>query len=327
MLPRLWTLLELALAAAPGYAATFQADFATDPLAHGWQVFGDTNLFQWNVTNQNVAITWDSSQGNSCFQMPLGTIVTRDDDFSFALDLRLDDVSAGIDPGKPSTFELAFGLQNSVSAEKTNFFRGNARNAPNLAEFDFFPDTGYGPTVWPAAWSTNSAPNYNGPSDYTILDLPLGVVMRVSVDYSASAGVLTTTIATNGTPLASVHPVPLSPGFTDFRLGTFALESYSDAGQSGPLPGSILAHGAVDNVVITAPPPPVAEVSGAFTNGSWQLEFLSRIHWLYTLERTTDFQSWLAVSATVDGSGTNLVLQDSQPPVASACYRVRAERP
>ena len=199
--------LAVWVAGALAGAATFQEDFAADPLAHGWRVFGNTNLFHWNPANQNLEVTWDSSQTNSYFQLPLGTILTRNDDFSFALDLRLDDITAGVKPAKPSSFELAFGLQNTVDAEKTNSYRGNGKKSPNLAEFDFFPDTGYGPTVWPAIWSTNSSLSYNGPTDYTILDLPVGVVMRITLAYSASSQTVTTTILANGVPVGAVNPV------------------------------------------------------------------------------------------------------------------------
>src|ERR1017187_10525384 len=39
-------------------AATIVEDFSTNPQTNGWQVFGDTNLFYWNSTNQNLEVTW-----------------------------------------------------------------------------------------------------------------------------------------------------------------------------------------------------------------------------------------------------------------------------
>jgi len=68
--------------------ATFQEDFATNPQTHGWKIFGETNLFYWNATNENLEVTWDSSHSNSYFAIAVGTILTRRDDFSFAMDLR-----------------------------------------------------------------------------------------------------------------------------------------------------------------------------------------------------------------------------------------------
>jgi hypothetical protein len=304
-------------------AATFQEDFATDPLAHGWRVFGNPDLFHWNATNQDLEVTWDSSQTNSYFQFPLGTIAARDDDFSFAFDLLLEDIAAGVNPAKPSTFELAVGLQNWVNADRTNFFRGTASTSPNLVEFDFFPDTGFGPTVWPSMWSTNSSLNYNGSTDYTILDLPVGVVMRITLSYATSNQTLSTSITTNGQPLGLVHDVTNSPSFTDFRVGTFAIESYSEAGQDG----SLLAHGVVDNITLTMPPPPVQQLTAGFQQGAWGAEFISRSNWVYTLQRTVDLRSWAAASVPMSGTGTNLFLADTNAPTAAAFYRVRAERP
>jgi hypothetical protein len=309
-------------------AATFQEDFANDPLAHGWRIFGESNLFHWNSTNQNLEVTWDSSHSNSYLQLPIGTILTRYDDFSFEVDLRLDDVAAGVSPGKPGTMELAFGFQNWVDAQKTNFFRATGRGSANLAEFDYFPQAGsIQPTVWPAMWSTNSVLSYNGPSDFTLLSLPLGVVMRVSVAYTASNQTMAASITTNGISVGAVHSAKISTNFTDFRAGIFAIESYSEAGQSGFGQGSILAHGVIDNVLLDVPPSPVQNLQESFTGGSSQVQFVSRTNWVYTLERTINLRDWTDASVTSIGTGADLFLQDTNPAGANMFYRVRAERP
>src|SRR5881394_1117851 len=154
-----WVILSVicsgTMAFSPSTAATFQEDFSSSPLTHGWRIIGNTNLFNWDPVNQNLVVTWDSSSSNSYFQLATGTILARQDDFSFAVDLRLDDIAGGVNSGKPGPFELAFGFQNCVDAQSTNFFRGNGRNSPNLAEFDYFAGaSGIQPTVWPAMWST-----------------------------------------------------------------------------------------------------------------------------------------------------------------------------
>src|SRR5438552_11511872 len=41
-------------------AGAFQESFSSDPAMRGWRTFGDTNLFHWNSTNQNLEVTWDS---------------------------------------------------------------------------------------------------------------------------------------------------------------------------------------------------------------------------------------------------------------------------
>jgi hypothetical protein len=326
MNPQLAILIALA-AASCVEAATFSEDFSADPATHGWKMHGHTNLFGWDALNQNLRVTWDSSQPDSYFYLLLGTILSRGDDFSLALDLQLQDIAAGVNPNKPSTFQLAFGFQDFDAAVKTNFSRGSSFDSPNLVEFDFFPDSGFGPTLWPSIWSTNSSLNYNGSGDYTILDLPVGVVMRIMMNYSASNQTLATGVTTNGMSIGAIHDVAISPSFTDFRVGTFAIESYSDAGQDPQYGGSILAHGTVDNIVIQTPPPPLRNITAAFRNGAFQVRFLSRTNWLYVLERAVDFQSWTPASASTSGNGANLILQDTNAPVAQAFYRVRAEKP
>jgi hypothetical protein len=117
-------------------ATVITENFSSDPLQNGWQVFGDTNLFQWDSTNHNLVVTWDSSQPNSYFYHPLGTILAIDDDFSVSFDLRLGDIN---DTG----FEIAIGFLNFADATRTNFLRAGTNDFfPNMAEFDYFPSFG-----------------------------------------------------------------------------------------------------------------------------------------------------------------------------------------
>src|ERR1700733_11120499 len=170
-------------------ANTIVERFTTDPSLDGWQVFGDTNLFHWDSTNQNLDVTWDSSQTNSYFYKPLGTIVTRNDDFSIAFDLQLNVAEAS-----GYGFELAVGFLNLTEATNTNFNRSTGENSPNLVEFDYFPDVGYGPTVWPVFVDTNSDFNYNGASDYAIYAPNPGDWYHVVMTYTASNQTMVTTM-------------------------------------------------------------------------------------------------------------------------------------
>jgi len=306
-------------------AGTLQEDFSTDPAARDWRVFGDTNLFSWDSTNQQLQVTWDSSQPNSYFYRRLGTILARDDDFSLAFDLRLADITPGVNTNKTGAFELSVSLLNFSEATRTNFLRGTGTDSPNLVEFDDFPDAGFGATIWPEFISTNSSFNYNGTNDYTLLALTTGDWFHVGMVYTASNATLTTIMTRNQAAFGPINQVLLSTNFTDFRVDTFAISSYSDTGDDYD---SLLAHGTVDNLVITTPPPPVLGLTGDFASqNTWEVRFISHSNWLYTLERTTDLQTWTASSLAVNGNGTNLVLQDTQPAPASASYRVRAQRP
>ena len=57
------------------------------------------------------------------------------------------------------------------------------------------------------------------------------------------------------------------------------------------------------------------------------VEFGSHTNWLYTLERTTSFQSWCPASTTLSGTGASLILHDASAPTEKAFYRVSARRP
>jgi hypothetical protein len=312
--------------AAPGPQlgpVTYQEDFTENPLRRGWQVFGEASLFHWNPTNHNLDITWDSSRSNSYFWLPLHTVLAKDNDFQLQFDLLLEDIAAGGSPGKPFTFELAMGFINRQQAASPNFRRGTGTQSPNLVEFDYFADTGYGATVWPAFVDTNSVFNYGGAEDFTVLELPRGVWLRVAMDYSAGNQTLVTTIKQGGQPLTEFAPVRLVSSFTDYRVDAFALCNYSDAGAGG----SVRAHGLVDNIIITVPAPPLSSWTGAWINGIWQTDGIARAGWRYTLERTTDFQAWTETGSHLVDGGNRLMIADTNTPAAGAFYRLRADRP
>jgi hypothetical protein len=322
-----------ALSVAPAFATTITENFANDPAADGWRVFGDTNLFQWDSTNHVLDVTWDSSQTNSYFYHPLGTIVTRDDDFSVSFDLQLNDIAGGNEPGKISPMELGFGFLNHADATDPSFERWLAGN---LAELDYFPlgyyidSQGKTNTIYPTLVPTfiSSAYDY-APGSYSPYEvtLPTGVPVHASLTYTSGNQTLVTTFQTNGVDCAEIPPVVLTDNFTtddNFAVDMFSISSYGSAGDPYD---SVLAHGTVANLVVTVPPPPVQNLSGDFTNNLWQVQFTSRTNWLYTLQTTTNFQTWTDVSLAVSGSGTNLFLQDTNEPSDRAFYRVRADRP
>ena len=315
----LWGLV----AASVGGAATIQEDFSSNPQSDGWNIFGDTNLFQWDSTNQNLDVTWSSTNQNSYFYHSLGTIVAKSDNFGISFDLQLSNIVVGVDPVKPATFEVAVGFINLVSATSTNLERGVGINAVhgarNLCEFDYFPDSGYGATISPTLISSNNQYASVFAHPYT---LDPGALFHVTMTYTASNQTLQIYVTRNGIAFESTNTV-LGTSFSDFRLDQIAISSYSDAGADG----SLLASGTVDNIIVTVPPPPMQNFTGSFTNGFWQAQCLSQSNWLYTLQRSTDFQSWTNVSSTTPGNATNLFLPDIHPPGAAAFYRISVQRP
>ena len=324
----------LLTAALPVGAAVIEEDFATDPLARGWRVFGDSSLFHWNASNQNLDVTWDSSRTNSFLHLPLWTILGKSDTFSLSFEVRLSDIRLGNTPGKTNEFQIAIGLIHYASAIRTNHYAGagvsTAYGIRNVVEFDYFPDAGFGETFTSVVVSTNNRiyPVHNFP-----LKMTTGDTFRITLTYTATDQTLRTTATRNGAPFG---PSPGNAfaelsltGKSDFRVDSFAITSYSDAIQAGPpqFHGSILAHGTVDNLRLELPPPAVAQYQLTLANSSCQAEFNTVTNWLYTLERSHSLDQWIAVSETVTGTGTRLTLLDSQPASDYSFYRVRAERP
>ncbi len=318
-------------------AATIAENFATNPLQDGWQVFGDTNLFRWDSTNHNLAVTWDSTHTNSYFFHPLGGYLTRNDDFSFAFDLRLADIASGNEPGKTGPLQLGFGFLNSTNATSASFMRGNYGHAPNVAEFDYYPYGYYDfggifpspATTTPAFISGVNSFAY-APSVLSVYDneLPTNRTIHVAMSFTASNQTAVVVVTTNGVSMGQFPALVLNStnGFADtddFLVDMFSVTSYSSAGDDYD---SVLAHGSVGNLVITLPPP-VQNLGGVVSNGVWQAQFGNHRNWLYTLERTTNFLSWTAVSPAMAGNGTNLFLSDTNAIGTKAFYRVRANRP
>jgi hypothetical protein len=308
-------------------AATFQEDFSGNPMGHGWHVVGKTNLFQWDATNQNLHVTWDSSQTNTYFYRSLGTLITRDDDFHLAFDLVLDDAASGTSPGKPYAFPLAIGFLNLANATQTNFSRGAGINATygpdNLIEFNFFPTFDiFQPTIDQVMVATNNAWLFNHDN---LLDMPPGDMFHVDMNYQASTRTLTTIVLRNGAQYGVTQMIQVPANDFDFRVGVISISSYSDQHADS----SLLAHGTVDNIAVTVPDPPAQNLTGSYANGHFQALFTSQTNWLYTLERTPDLQSWNPVPGTAAlGTGGILVLTDASASLSLwNFYRVRADRP
>ena len=299
------------------HATVITEYFTNNPSLDGWRIFGNTNLFQWNSTNQNLEVTWDSSQPNSYFYHPLGMVLAIDDDFSLSFDLQLSNATA-----YSYGFELAIGLLHFSDATNADFSRSGG-NSPNLFEFDYFPADDFGDQFSIDATLKDMQPGYAGfYFAYDTLPLNSGTTYHITLTHTAGSPTIIGNVLADGQPYTSLTNIYNgSPG--DFRLDTFSVSSYTDDGFGD----SIFAQGTVDNFVVTLPPHPVQNLTGWFSNGGWQVQFTDRTNWLYTLQRTADFQSWTNISAPAGGNGTNLFLSDTNPPASRAFYRVCAERP
>jgi hypothetical protein len=308
-------------------AGTITENFTNNPLQEGWLIFGDTNLFQWDSVNHDLAVTWDSSQSNSYFYRPLNNVLTPDDDFQFSFDLTISNIAAGVNPDKPDAIEVGVGFLNFEDATSTNFVRGV--DPVNLAEFDYFPlfvDPDFGlinASVSPVIISTNG--NFYGAFG-SFITLTNDVAYTIQNDYTAATGMLVTTVMLAGSSNVLITAVtsPAVPDSDGFRVDTFCISSYSDMGDDFD---SLYGQGTIANVSFTIPPPPVQNLAIGNSNGVWQVQFTSRSNWLYTLQSAPDLQTWQNVSAPAAGNGTALTLQDTNPPADHAFYRVSAARP
>jgi hypothetical protein len=302
--------------------ASWEEDFSIDPQLHGWRAFGETAQFRWDSAGQQLLVTWDSSKPNSYFYHALGTVLAKTDDVRVSFDLQIDELNVGTTRGKPFAFELAIGLINLHDATSTNFIRGTAVQSPNLLEFDYFADSGFGATVSPIIVSSNNlfVPSFTFP-----LELTIGERFHIELAYTAATQTLATTLLRAGQPIADIKEVKLGPAFTDFRLNTFAVAGYSDQGAGG----SLHARGRIDNISVLVPDPPVTRLQLVWSGNSWRARFIGHPAWTYTLERSTGWDHWDQASAPVQGSGGSQTSLDELPgPTPDhAFYRMRLERP
>jgi len=238
-------------------------NFSTDPFANGWMVRGDESLFEWDTATGSLMVTWDSQRINSLFHRPLGLTLTEDDSFAFAFDITLDEVNAGHRDGQPYTFEVALGLLNIASSEAGEFKRGTGNDSPNLVEWDYFPDTGFGATVSPAISSSNSrfAAGFTFPAEMTP-----GELYSVRMEYDPAARKLRTVMLENAKTWKAIKMVALPEKFDGFAVDAFSISSYTARGSNS----SLLARGRVDNVAIAADRSQPRITEGRMTEGQWR---------------------------------------------------------
>jgi hypothetical protein len=286
--------------------------FSSDPLQNGWQIFGDTNLFQWNSTNQNLAVTWDSAQPNSYFYHPLGATFTKADGFCVQFDLKLTDTDA------TGYFQIAIGLCNLAEATSTNFSRANF-TSPNLFEFNYYPDgpDSFGPSIDATLIDADSNLYFTFDDSQPLAN---GVTCRVVLIHRPGASSISGTVYTNGQVFTSLPNID-NYGMNDFNLDTLTISSYTTLDDF--YGDSLLVHGTVDNLSFASPLP----IDQVKTLATGQIKFASDTNWLYTLEQSADLKTWTPAAPVSVGNGTNLVLQATNPPLYKSVYRVHADLP
>jgi hypothetical protein len=306
-----------------GVALEISDDFHTDPLTNGWRVFGDTNLFRWDATQPNLAVTWDSARTNSFFVLPLPAALTTADDFAFSFELQLAKAGPRDPDGRPAALQLAFGLVQLARLPEryATRLRGTAQD---LVEFDWFPTSfipGYGESpaaVAPAMFGTGTSRAFSFDNFY---DLGDGAIWRVRCEYQAAKRQLTTTLWRDGVNAGPVNPVRLPDTFASFTVDAFAVIAWNE---SATALDSLSAQGTLGHVLLELPDPPIGSIT---TTQAGLVEFHSVVGWRYTLEAGDDLMVWTDV-ISVDGTGGKLKLADPRDAVfPQQFYRVRAARP
>ena len=154
-----------------------------------------------------------------------------------------------------------------------------------------------------------------------LLELTPGEWFHVEMSYDGGNRRLTTKTFEQGNLYGAVQIISVPANF-DFRLGSVSISSYSDERADG----MILAHGLIDNLLVSVPEPPVGEISGSMSNHIWSVEFQSQQGWTYWLERSFDLITWEIDWECGDGDRGKLVLQDESAAGDRGFYRVRSNR-
>ena len=259
--------------------------FDSDPLTKGWSVHGDKSLFEWDEDSESLRVKWDTERPNSFFYKPLGRVLTESNSFAFTFQITLDSVKAGYLEGKPYTFQVALGLLNISSAIDKNFNRGTGSDSPNLVEWDYFPDTGFGATVSPAVASDKSefSAGFTFPAE-----LLIGKTYSIKLIYNSEERVLKTEMLEDGKSWANIQTVEISSDFSGFSIDTFSISNFS----ANDTESSLLAVGIVDEVALVISDT-LPKLFGIKINGSqWEAKSFLIDPKIWKVESSNDLHNW-----------------------------------
>jgi len=259
--------------------------FDSDPLTKGWSVHGDKSLFEWDEDSESLRVKWDTERPSSFFYKPLGRVLTESNSFAFTFQITLDSVKAGYLEGKPYTFQVALGLLNISSAIDKNFNRGTGSDSPNLVEWDYFPDTGFGATVSPAVASDKSefSAGFTFPAE-----LLIGKTYSIKLIYNSEERVLKTEMLEDGKSWETIQTVEISSDFSGFFVDTFSISNFSAKDSES----SLLAIGIVDEVALVTSDT-LPKLFGVKINGSqWEAKSFLIEPEIWKVESSNDVLNW-----------------------------------
>ena len=259
--------------------------FDLDPLTKGWSVHGDKSLFEWDEDSESLRVKWDTERPSSFFYKPLGRVLTESNSFAFTFQITLDSVKAGYLEGKPYTFQVALGLLNISSAIDKNFNRGTGSDSPNLVEWDYFPDTGFGATVSPAVASDKSefSAGFTFPAE-----LLIGKTYSIKLIYNSEERVLKTEMLEDGKSWETIQTVEISSDFSGFFVDAFSISNFSAKDSES----SLLAIGTVDEVALVTSDT-LPKLFGVKINGSqWEAKSFLIEPEIWKVESSNDVLNW-----------------------------------
>lgn len=322
---RTWILslaVLLATGSALGDVVRFSEDFSSLPTRTGWRRLGEESLFQWNRELARMEVTWDSSRSNSFLVQNLPRPVTQVDDFAFAFDLVLDRHAVGVNPLRPSTFQIAAGFVRLSAVTATNYLRGALPGPRDTVEWAWFGAADpIAASISPVIIPTGGRLPWAYADSYVPLET--GVNYRFELAYTASDRTARLRMRVDGQPGPALESLVLPSNFAGFQVDAFAISSYSEEGQHPLFGGSVLASGRIDNVLLTVPDSPVGRLR--WLND--QVRFQATGGWRYELQASSDLESWSPVATESPAADGELGMSDPRDAVfGHQFYRVRATR-
>jgi hypothetical protein len=210
---------------------------------------------------------------------------------------------------------VALGLINSKLAKADGFSRGTGSDSPNLVEWDYFPDTGFGATISSAIASAKSqfAAGFTFPAE-----LVVGKKYSVRMEYDPAERTLKTFMLENDKAWKTIKTVALADDFVGFAVDAFSISSYTAKGSEL----SLLANGHVDNLAIGVGRSKPRIVNTRLADGQWTARSFGYGTADYLLERSADLREWQSVENGVREDGFYLRLIDENLPVGDGFYRL-----
>ena len=206
-----------------------------------WVFRGDSELFSDIKPASDPAgiadypvMRWDSEKQTSSLFFPFGRQLSHEVDFSASVVFQLRSLDIEFDPGSFYGFQLSLGFFNSERVFLESYRRITGSDSPDLVEWDFFPDTGFGATISPTIVDSASQffPTFNFP-----IDLPVDEDIEVTLEYVSEFRELRSTLRAGEGELRAMETVKL-PGpdddsFAGFMVDSFGFTSFRDFDDSG----------------------------------------------------------------------------------------------